>query len=76
MKTIEQVWKENNTQVGLKVRWTDWGFRHRYFEIQGEDGTGKKLIGELDNGEVISYLKTSAHWKVYQVGDEEVAKAV
>ena len=76
MKTIGQVWMENKMELGIKVRWRDWGHKHIYFTIEGLDQDQKRVVGTLDSGEKISYPMTSKGWKVYYPGDELTAKAV
>jgi len=76
VKTISSLWKENGEKVGLKVRYLDWGHKHKYFSIEGTDEKKKFLLGTLDNGEKIKYAVNSSPWKVYEINDEKSAQAV
>lgn len=76
MKEIGQVWEESGRRENLKVRWYGWGHRHKFFVIKSYDEKAQKLIGELENGEKISFPYRSRHWKIYELGDEFHAKAV
>jgi hypothetical protein len=56
LTTIEEAWIANNKQVNFKVRYRDWNYRIKFFEIEGYSQDGQRLVGKLDTGEVISYL--------------------
>ena len=76
MKTIHQLWTENDSAIGLKVRFKDWNYKHRYFVIQGFNSDRNRLVGTLDCGESISFALTSQNWIIYYEGAEFHAQAV
>ena len=75
MKTLEQLWADSNFEVGLRVRWRDWGENYLYFVIEGKE-KNNKIFGQLDTGEKVSYPASSINWEVYHAGSELTAKAV
>ena len=76
MKRIGEIWEESGRPLKLKVRWYGWGHRHRFFEIHGFDEKSQRFFGVLENGEKITFSSSSQHWKVYELGDENHARAV
>ena len=74
--TLDVVWRNNGKQNGLKVRFLDWNHTIKYFTVTGESEDGKRLVGKLDNGESMSFSKTSRGWALYGAGAENTAKAV
>lgn len=76
MITLLELWDQHARKPQLKVRYKDWNHRWKHFVIEGIDETGKFLLGVLDSGESIRYSAQSRHWKIYEDGDEETARAV
>lgn len=74
--SIEAVWNRHGRKPQVKVRFTDWNHRIKYFVIHGESEDGRRLVGVLDTGEKISYSKKSKGWSAYQPEDELQARAV
>lgn len=73
--TIADLWKESEEKKGLKVRYIDWHHGHRFFTIEQYDAKNSSFVGRLDCGEKITYPSNSLHWKLYEEGDEEMARA-
>ena len=76
MEKLNDVWKNNNYQKDLKVRYVDWNFKHKYFQIKDYSSCGTKIVGLLDTGEQISYPIDSEFWVLYELGHEQAAKPV
>jgi hypothetical protein len=74
MKLME-LWMKSGQKKGLKVRWLDWNYRHRFFEIKNLDSKEQCFHGTLDCGESMTYSSESPHWCLYLEGDEDGAKA-
>ncbi|MCM2349924.1 MAG: hypothetical protein NDI69_07870 [Bacteriovoracaceae bacterium] len=73
--SIEKVWKSAGRKQ-VKVRFNDWTQQIKYFMILGESTDGKRLIGQLDSGEKMSFSKRSRGWTIYTPEDEYQAHAV
>lgn len=76
LTTIEEAWIANNKQENFKVRYRDWNYRIKFFEIEGYSQDGQRLVGKLDTGEVISYAKDNRGWEEYHPGLENAARAI
>jgi hypothetical protein len=75
-QTIESLWMESGMKVGLRVRFIDWNHQVQFFMITGESSDGKNILGKLDNGEAMSFSKSSAGWTLYTYDNRERARAV
>ncbi len=75
-ETLDNIWRTSGQKNGLKVRFVDWNHSIKYFTVTGESEDGKRLVGKLDNGESMSFSKSSRGWMVYGAGAEMNAKAV
>ncbi len=75
-QTLEQVWIKSGRKYPLKVRFNDWTYAIKYFTIKGESADGKRLLGELDSGERMSFFKKSRGWSRYYPEFEDQAHAV
>ncbi len=73
---LETLWTNNQKKLNLKVRYKDWNYKLKYFQITGVDEKSKKLIGIDDLGEKVSYALDSDHWELYFEGLENNPKAV
>lgn len=76
MEKIMNLWEKSGREKNLKVRFVDWNHQIRFFIIEDFCRKTNKLKGTLDTGEKITYPDDSLHWKLYEDGDELVAKAV
>lgn len=76
LTTIEQAWIANEKRPNFKVRYRDWNYRIKYFQIEGYSQDGQRLIGRLDTGEIISYAKDNSGWEEYHDGLENTARAI
>jgi hypothetical protein len=74
--TLEKVWRQSGFKLDLKVRFNDWTHQIKYFKIMGESSDGKRLVGELDSGEKMSFFKKSRGWSLYYPESEFQAHAV
>lgn len=74
--TLEKVWSSVGARGHIKVRFNDWGQQIKYFIILGESSDGKRLVGQLDSGEKMSFSKKSRGWSLYSPEDEFQARAV
>jgi len=73
---IDTLWKQNQQESNLKVRFCDWNYKIKYFMIQGYSDDKSKIIGVLDNGETIAFDCDNAGWELYFEGSESLARAV
>jgi hypothetical protein len=73
---IDTLWKQNQLEKNLKVRFRDWNYKIKYFMIQAYSDDKKKIIGVLDNGETISFDCENMGWELYFEGSEYLARAV
>lgn len=76
LNKIETLWLESGKEKNLKVRFRDWNYKIKYFVIEGYSSNQDKLIGVLDNGEIIEFEKDNMGWELYFDGYEDFAKAV
>ena len=74
--TIEKLWMKSGKKKNLRVRFRDWSYRIKYFSIEGYNPEKSRIIGRLDNGEVMSFCVRSEGWTLYHPGLEEFARAV
>lgn len=63
--SLEKVWKLAGRKNTVRVRFNDWTYQIKYFEIKGESSDGKRFIGVLDSGEKMSFSKKSRGWSLY-----------
>jgi hypothetical protein len=75
-KTLGSIWHSSGKKNHLQVRFNDWNYGIKYFEVLGESEDGKRLVGKLDNGEKVSYPKRSRGWSLYHQDSELQARAV
>lgn len=76
LSSIEQIWLAKGQKAKLKVRFRDWNFRIKYFEIEGYSQDRQRLMGKLDTGEVISFAKDNLGWLEYHAGLEDSPRAI
>lgn len=76
LNKIETLWLESGKEKNLKVRFRDWNYKIKYFVIEGYSSNQDKLIGVLDNGEIMEFEKDNMGWELYFDGYEDFAKAV
>lgn len=74
--SLAQLWRLTGKRENLKVRFNDWNHTIKYFTINGVSQDGKRFLGELDNGENLSFSTHSKGWQLYTPGQENVARAV
>jgi hypothetical protein len=74
--TLEQIWKTEGKRTELKVRYKDWNYKLKFFQITGIDEAKKCFIGINETGETVVYPIHSDHWEIYYEGLENQAKAV
>ncbi len=67
--SLEKIWRSAGRN-NVKVRFCDWTHQIKFFLIQGESSDGKRFTGTLDNGEKMSFPKTSRGWMLYEKEDE------
>ncbi|MBC98319.1 MAG: hypothetical protein CME63_11250 [Halobacteriovoraceae bacterium] len=60
----------------FKVRYLGWDHKTRFLKLVKFDSETDSVIGELDNGEEVSYPSKSDFWVVYDDGMEEEARAI
>lgn len=72
---LKDLWKKHGRQSGLTLRWPDWGQNHRWFKVEFYDPKSDSLFGKLDCGEKVSFSMKTNNWKLYEEGDEFIAKA-
>ncbi len=73
--TLFNLWAREGKNSGLRVRWADWNWRHKFFTIASIDPERKTIAGTLDCGESISYPCDSLNWSLYHDGDEHNPRA-
>ncbi|MDA9793286.1 hypothetical protein N9B72_01750 [Bacteriovoracaceae bacterium] len=76
LTTIEEIWNTAGNPKEFRVRFRDWDIKIKYFVIEGYSQDEQRLVGKLDNGEVISYAKDNKGWQVYYRGQENSARAI
>ena len=74
--TLEQIWKTEGKRTELKVRFKDWNYKLKFFQITGIDEAKKCFTGINEAGEAVIYPINSDHWEIYYEGLENQAKAV
>lgn len=67
--SLERIWKAAGRK-DVRVRFCDWTYEIKYFQVVGESSDGKRLVGTLDSGERISFPKKSRGWALYEAKDE------
>lgn len=67
--SLERIWA-NAGRKSVKVRFADWSHTIKYFVIMGESSDGLRFVGQLDNGEKMSFPKKSRGWHLYEDADE------
>ncbi len=73
---LEALWKKEGSTKNLRVRYKDWSYKLKFFQIQSFDEKTQTFTGINEHGEVVSYPITSDHWELYFEGLENQAKAV
>lgn len=75
---LANLYKKHSTKdtPDLKVRFKDWNYKIKYFQITEVDDKKKRYIGMLDNGEKAVYPMNSDNWELYFDGMENNPQAV
>lgn len=76
METLRDIWNGSGRKKGLKVRFRDWNWKHRYFTVLDVSQCNEYLVGRLDCGEAISFPLSGLNWEVYYEGAEYTPQAV
>lgn len=73
---LANIYKKAKKKDNLKVRFKDWNYKIKYFEIREVDEKKNRFVGVMDNGEKAFYPMNSDHWELYFEGLENQAKAI
>jgi hypothetical protein len=68
--TLINIWEQSEKKPGLKVRYIDWDYRVKFFEIQSFDKAKLLFEGILCTGEKVTYEANSKFWALFE-SDEQ-----
>ena len=72
---LANIYKKSSNKDNLKVRFKDWNYKIKYFQITEMDEKKNRFVGLLDSGEKAVFPMNSDHWEIYFEGLENQAKA-